>query len=335
MVNPTINDVARIANTSKSTVSRFLNGYTVKKETEEALKLAIQSLNYHPNVNARRLVKNHTQSIGIVVDDIANNFYSGIYRGIENVANLNGYQCTYYSRTSNYQGEFGFMDLAQERQVDGLILISFLKRSNELIKRIEELMTPVVLIGDTNSNDTIFSVDVDNELGICEVVRYLHRLGHEKIGYITGPDEFSATHWRRKGYEGALKDLGIKQNPSWIIASDWSESGGHKAMKELLDMNEITAVIASNDEMAIGALLCANELGYRVPSDISIVGFDDIPVAKWVYPPLTSVKQPFVEMGEKAAIGLIEKLNGEEIGTQSNRVLIKPNLVVRQSCRGL
>lgn len=334
MVNPTINDVARVANTSKSTVSRFLNGYTVKKETEEALKLAIQSLNYHPNVNARRLVKNHTQSIGIVVDDIANNFYSGIYRGIEKVANLHGYQCTYYSRTSNYQGEYGFMDLAQERQVDGLILISFLKRSNELLKRIEELMTPVVLIGDTNSNEQIFSVDVDNELGIREVVRYLHRLGHKKIGYITGPDEFSATYWRRKGYEGALKDLGLEQNPSWLIASDWSESGGYKAMKELLNMNEITAVIASNDEMAIGALLCANELGYRVPTDISIVGFDDIPVAKWVYPPLTSVNQPFVEMGEKAAMGLIERLSDEK-EIQGNRVLIKPNLVVRQSCRSL
>lgn len=333
-MNPTINDVARVANTSKSTVSRFLNGYTVKKETEEALKLAIQSLNYHPNVNARRLVKNHTQSIGIVVDDIANNFYSGIYRGIEKVANLHGYQCTYYSRTSNYQGEYGFMDLAQERQVDGLILISFLKRSNELLKRIEELMTPVVLIGDANSNEQIFSVDVDNELGIREVVRYLHRLGHKKIGYITGPDEFSATYWRRKGYEGALKDLGLEQNPSWLIASDWSESGGHKAMKELLNMNEITAVIASNDEMAIGALLCANELGYRVPTDISIVGFDDIPVAKWVYPPLTSVNQPFVEMGEKAAMGLIERLSDEK-EIQGNRVLIKPNLVVRQSCRSL
>ncbi|WP_077328959.1 LacI family DNA-binding transcriptional regulator [Virgibacillus siamensis] len=334
MGNPTIKDVAKFANTSKSTVSRFLNGYTVKKETELALKSAIKTLNYHPNVNARRLIKNHTQSIGIVVDDIANNFYADIFRGIEKITNLYGYQCTYYSRTSNYQGEYGFLDLAHERQVDGLILISFLKSPDDLLKKIEELVTPVVLIGDTNKQMNNFSVDVDNELGIRDVVHYLHRIGHKKIAYITGPEEFSATYWRREGYEGAMKDLGLEQSPSWVISSDWSESGGHKAMKELLNLGEVTAVIASNDEMAIGALLCANELGYRVPSDISIVGFDDIPVSKWVYPPLTSVKQPLLEIGEKAAIGLIDKLSGQTENLPG-RVLIKPNLVVRQSCRSL
>ena len=334
MGNPTIHDVARVAKTSKSTVSRFLNGYAVRKETEVALRTAIQSLNYHPNVNARRLVKNKTRVIGIVVDDIANNFYADIFRGIEKVANLHGYQCTYYSRKSNLQGEFGFMNLAQERQFDGLILISFLKLSNELISRLEELTIPVVLIGDANQNETIFSVDIHNELGIREIVRYLHRIGHEKIAYISGPDEFSATYWRRKGYESELKDLGLELNPDWVISSDWSESGGHQAMKKLLAIRGITAVIASNDEMAIGALLCASELGYKVPKDISIVGFDNIPVSRWVNPPLTTSKQPLLKMGESAAKGLIKQLSGEMEGL-SGRQLLDPNLVVRQTCRSL
>jgi DNA-binding LacI/PurR family transcriptional regulator len=334
MGNPTINDVARVANTSKSTVSRFLNGYTVKKETEEALKSAIQKLNYHPNVNARRLVKDHTQVIGIVVDDIANNFYADIFRGIEKVANFHGYQCTYYSRTSNYQSEYRFLDLTQEREVDGLILISFLKRSQVFMEKVQELTTPVVLIGDTSQNHSVFSVDVDNEFGLREVVYYLYRIGHKKIAYITGPDEFSATYCRRKGYVGALKDLGLEYNPSWIVASDWSEEGGHSAMRELLNLGDVTAVIASNDEMAIGALLCASELGFKVPMDISIVGFDDIPVSRWVYPPLTSVKQPLYQIGEKAANGLVEKLNGDK-ETVADRVLIEPELIVRQSCRNL
>lgn len=334
MINPTIKDVARVANTSKSTVSRFLNGSKVKKETQDALKLAIQELKYYPNVNARRLVKKHTQVLGVVVDDIANNFYADIFRGIEKVANLHGYQCTYYSRTSNYQGEDGFMNLVQEKHVDGLILVSFLKRTDRLLDDVQELTTPVVIIGDMNQSESFFSVDVNNEDGIREVVQYLNRIGHKKIAYISGPEEFSATYWRKKGYEGAMKDLGLELKPSWIVTSDWSEAGGYEAMKELVNVSEITAIIASNDEMAIGALLCASELGYKVPSDISIVGFDDIPVSRWVYPPLTSVKQPLYQMGEKAATSLISRLNGEEENS-SSRLLIDPKLIVRQSCRNL
>ncbi|MFS0613439.1 LacI family DNA-binding transcriptional regulator [Lederbergia ruris] len=332
-MNPTINDVARVAKTSKSTVSRYLNGYNVKRETEEALKRAIKELNYHPNVNARRLVKNNTQVIGVVVDDITNIFYAGILRGIEQVTNKCGYQCAYYSRTSNYQGEFGFLDLALERQVDGLIFISFLKFPQDLLERIQKLAIPVILVGGADKSgqvENIFSVDVDNEKGVKEIVQYLHRIGHEKIAYITGPEEFSATYWRRKGYVETLKELELECNPSWIIPSDWSEEGGHQAMRELLKVKGFTAVIASNDEMAIGALLCAHELGYLVPKDLSIVGFDDIEVAKWVYPPLTTVKQPLFQMGEEAAKALVKKLTGEELLEQL--VLIEPKLVIRHSC---
>jgi DNA-binding LacI/PurR family transcriptional regulator len=332
--NPTINDVARAARTSKSTVSRYLNGYTVKKQTEEALKAAIQNLNYHPNANARRLVKNNTQVIGVVLDDIANNFYAEILRGIESVANSNGYQCVYYSGSSNYQGEFGFMDLAQERQVDGLILVSFLNRSQELLQKVQQLNFPIALIGDGEEDGNVLSVDVDNAFGVKEVVNYLYRIGHRNIAYITGPDDFSATHWRYQGYISAMEKLGLEYNPSWTMQSDWTEEGGHRAMRELLTFKEITSVIASNDEVAIGALLCARELGFNVPMDISIVGFDDIPVAKWVYPPLTSVKQPLYKMGEKVAKGLVERLNGA-IEITEKRVLVEPNLIVRQSCRNL
>ncbi|GIN69780.1 LacI family transcriptional regulator [Bacillus sp. J14TS2] len=332
-MNPTINDVAKVAKTSKSTVSRYLNGYSVKKETEEALKRAIKELNYHPNVNARRLVKNNTQVIGVVVDDITNIFYAGILRGIEQVANQCGYQCAYYSRTSHYQGEFGFLDLALERQVDGLIYISFLKHSAELLEKIQKLPIPVILVGGTEKGrhiENVFSVDIDNEMGVKEIVHYLYRIGHRNIAYITGPEEFSATFWRRKGYEDALKELKLDYKPEWVIPSDWSEEGGHWAMRELLKVNGFTSVIASNDEMAIGALLCAHELGFRVPKDFSIVGFDDIEVAKWVYPPLTTVKQPLSQMGEVAANALVKKLNDEEFAQKY--VLIQPKLIVRHSC---
>lgn len=335
MSNPTINDVAKVANTSKSTVSRYLNGHKVKKETQEALERAIKELNFHPNINARRLVKNNTQVIGVVVDDIANMFYADILRGIENIINKHGYQCAYYSRTSRYQGDYGFMDLANERQVDGIILVSFLRRSQEMLQKVIELPIPLALVGDAAGfNDDLFSVDVNNEFGVREIVQYLNRLGHRKIAYISGPPEFAASYWRQKGYEGALADLGLDRNEDWMVESDWSKEGGYKAMKQLLKMNNISAVISSNDEMAIGALLCARELGYEVPLDISIVGFDDIAVSKWVYPPLTSVRQPLYEMGKTAAEGLIQMLKNQTAAVKG-RHLIDPTLIVRQSCRNL
>lgn len=335
-MNPTINDVARRAKTSKSTVSRFLNGYTVKKETEEALKKAIRELNYYPNINARRLVNNRTQVIGIVVDDISNNFYAGIFSGIEKVAQQNGYQCVYYSGTSNLQGGLGFLNLAHEKQVDGLIHISFLTRSDEFMERMKELTIPMILVGDGGDKkdiEHITSVDIDNKQGIKEVVYYLHRIGHRKIAFIAGPEDFSATIYRRKGYMDALKELRLEYNPKWTVPSDWSKESGYKAMRDLLDIGGFTAVIASNDETAIGALLCIHELGYIVPKDCSIVGFDDIEVSKWVYPPLTTVKQPLPLIGEKVTEELIKQL--KEKTTQKERILIEPKLIVRNSCMNL
>lgn len=333
-MNPTIKDVAKLAKTSKSTVSRYLNGHKVRRETEEALKKVIKELNYFPNINARRLVMNNTRVIGIVVDDIANNFYSGIFKGIEDMFNANGYQCVYYSRTSHYQGEFGFVDLARERQVDGLIIVSFLKRSQKFIEKIQKLSIPVALIGDSNQNEQVFSIDVNNEHGIREIIKYLHRIGHRKIAYITGPEEFSATHWREKGYKDTIKELGLSYDSSWIVPSDWTEAGGYSAMMKLLEFDGITAVIGSNDEVAIGALLSAREMGYKVPMDYSIVGFDDIAVARWVYPPLTSVKQPLYEIGEKVAEELVNQLKHGKAPTEK-RILTEPQLVVRQSCINL
>lgn len=333
-MNPTIIDVAKLAKTSKSTVSRYLNGQSVKRETEESLKLAIKELNYHPNVNARRLVQNRTQVIGVVADDISNNFYAGILRGIEKVTNHHGYRCVYYSGTSNYQSELEFIDLIQEGQVDGLILLSFSKRPNELFEKIRDITMPIVLVGDGGDDaGHVFSVDVDNEFGIKEVVRYLYRIGHRKMAFISGPDKLSATQYRTQGYVTALGQLDLEVNSSWIVRSDWSKEGGYRAMKELLNIGGFTSVIASNDETAIGALLCAHELGFRIPKDFSIVGFDDIEVSRWIYPTLTTVRQPLNQMGQKAAEGLIMKIEAKE-GTEQ-RLLIEPELIVRHSSMNL
>jgi DNA-binding LacI/PurR family transcriptional regulator len=327
----TIHDVARLAGTSKSTVSRYLNGQKIKKETKEALDKAIETLNFHRNVNARRLVTNKTHTIGVIVDDISNVFYSGIIKGIEFVANQHGYNCIFLSWTSNYNKEISFLNYLYEGQVDGVILLSFRKREEQDLLEIKQSAYPIALIGDHGEMDGIFSVDVDNAAGISEVVSYLHGIGHHAIAYISGPECAAASKYRLKGYRQTMESLGLGYHPEWVIEADWSNSGGYAAMEKLMTVEGITAVVSSTDETAIGALRALQQNGKHVPDDMSIVGFDDITLASWVYPSLTTVRQPFREIGMKAAEGLFNKIEGA-VDVDWTHHLLKPALIVRDSC---
>lgn len=331
-MSPTIIDVARLANTSKSTVSRYLNGQPIKKETEEKLKKAIKELNYHRNENARRLVVNKTQTIGIVVDSITNLFYPMIFRGIEEVAKEKGFNCVFYSMTSNNYKESYFQNLYYEGHVDGIILISFRKRDKQDLLEIAEAGCPVVVFGDSAGIDDLVSVDIDNYFGISELVRYLNRIGHQRIAYISGPSDAAATKCRLEGYLETMEELGLVVNTDWIVSTNWSNEDGYLAMNQLLNTDNFTAVVASNDETAIGALRAVQERGYNVPTDFSITGFDDITLSSWVYPSLTTVKQPFLEMGTKAAIELFNRME-DGVEYICKRHLLKPKLIIRDSCR--
>ncbi|HZG74921.1 MAG TPA: LacI family DNA-binding transcriptional regulator [Paenibacillus sp.] len=332
-MNPTINDVAKLANTSKSTVSRFLNGKRVRKDTEAALKQAIEELNFHINVNARRLVLNRTQTIAVVLDDITNSFYSKIIRGIEQVVSKHGYNCMYLSCTTHYRDELTFLNMFREGQVDGIIFVSFQKRSPETLRQLRDCGYPVSLVGDCAGEKGIFAVDVDNSAGIKELVSYLHRIGHERIAYISGPSTSSATHARYEGYRDRLRELGLDFRTEWVVESEWSNEGGYRAMEKLLSVGGFTAVVGSNDAQAMGALRAAQERGYQVPRDFSVAGFDDIPAAGWVYPPLTTIRQPFIQIGIKAAAGLFEMLEANETDHCSH--LLQPELIIRQSCSAI
>lgn len=329
-MNPTIHDVAGMAGTSKSTVSRYLNGGKVKRETQIALEKAIKELNFHRNMNARRLVVTKTHNVAVVVDDISNIFYSGIIRGIESVCTELGYNCLFLSSTSNYNQESSYLKLLYEGQADGMILISFRKRDESELSVIKDSPYPVVLVGDSGRAEELVTVDVDNYSGISQMMAYLHRLGHRNVAYISGPDSMAASESRLKGYLDSLDVLRMTYNPAWIVRSDWSNPGGYRSMEQLLQAGGFTAVLASNDDTAIGALRCMQEQGYSVPRNISCTGFDDISISGWVYPPLTTVRQPFLEMGRQAAVALIDKISGRE--PEHRHLLLKPELIVRQSC---
>jgi len=329
-MGPTIHDVAKLANTSKSTVSRFLNGRKVKKTTEEALEKAIRELNYHRNANARRLVTDKTNTIAVVIDDLSNIFYSGIIRGIESVMASNGFRCIFLSSTSSAaESERSFLNLLYEGQADGLILASFRKRDPADVEAFRASPYPVALIGDYGEADGLLAVDVDNAAGVADVVRHLYDLGHRAIAYITGRESMGASRYRYKGYRRSLEALGLPFRAEWVVEADWTNRGGYEAMRRLLRYPEITAVAASSDETAIGALRAVHESGKRVPHELSIVGFDDISIASWVYPPLTTVRQPFRDIGALAAEGLLRRIEGA--GEPPRARLLKPALVVRDS----
>lgn len=330
-MSATINDVAKRAGTSKSTVSRFLNGKSVKKPTEEALRKAISDLNYYPNLNARRLVTNQTLIIGVVVDDISNAFYSGVLKGIGNVLGTRGYECIFYTWGPRRRSEADFLELWHANQVDGLIFISFRRREPEHVNLLRQSGVPVVIAGDAGGVSNISSVDVDNHYGAVEMVRYLNRLGHTNIAYIGGPESEGATQMRYLGYQQGLGEIGKEFDPSLIVTSDWSSQGGHAAMNKLLQRGGFTAVVASNDESAVGAIEAIREHGYKIPSDFSVAGFDDIPISSWLFPDLTTVRQPFYEIGREAAgvvLGLVED-GGAMV---PRRTLLTPELVIRHSC---
>jgi LacI family transcriptional regulator/LacI family repressor for deo operon, udp, cdd, tsx, nupC, and nupG len=324
----TIIDIARDSNTSKSTVSRYLNGMKVKADVAKAIETSIDRLDYHPNVNARRLVTKKTLTLGVVVEDISNVYFSDILAGIQEVSGTNGYSCTFYSRANNNASELDFLRLFREGHIDGLILGTFLNRTKTEVMELAKSGYPIVLIGDSCQNNKIDSVDVDNKQGTYDEIEYLHGLGHRYIGYLKGPSQMCGANYRYQGFLEAAEVFAIPSN--LCIDTGWTVDTGKKAMLALLDKHpEITAVACSNDHCAYGAMLACKELGLTVPDDITVVAFDDGPLAKFSTPSITTVKQPFRQLGQMAARQLINTI-GNTTSVRSS-ILLQSQLIVRES----
>ncbi|AEE97206.1 LacI family DNA-binding transcriptional regulator [Mahella australiensis] len=330
---PNIKDIAKAANTSKSTVSRYLNGYTVKPATAKAIAKAIEELGYHPNANAKGLVLNKTNVIGIVLDNITNNFYAGMLAGIESITRKFNYSCVYYSCMSSQKKENEFLNLIYEGRVDGLILGTFSVRDIEDVKELSELKDSIVIIGDNADNKDITSIDIDNEEGIAEMVCYLYSLGHKRIAYLSGPKDINAAIAREKGYIQGLRKCGILYDPNLVIKSDWTFEGGYNAVKEALGKIDFTAIVGSNDYSAYGALRSIQDAGLNVPGDVSVTGFDDIDIAAFSQPPMTTIRQPFFDVGRRAAMELLDKIDNK--AQCYSRIILKPTMIKRESCRAI
>ena len=325
----TIMDIALKAGTSKSTVSRYLNGDSVSQQTAEKIRKVILRTGYNPNVNARRLVKNQSFMLGVIFDDIANYTYGGMLDGVQKTAWAKGYGCLFLSRATDRREESAYLDLIASSTVDGLILVTLSRRDPALTQRLWDSGLPVVLVGDGAGCVSLPQVDVDNEMGTFQEIEHLISLGHRRIAYLKGPDSMPAALSREGGYKKALEKHGIPIDPALIVQTGWSVEEAYRAVRSLCREQRFTALAASNAYAAYGSFQALGDAGLRVPQDVAVAGFDDDPLLEYVRPGITTIRQPLSVMGAAAVDMLVARLTGSE-KTLSFQC-IQPELIQRGS----
>lgn len=316
---PTQADVARIAKVSQAMVSYVVNNnsaLSVPMETRQRILDAIDELGYVPDKIARSLRTRRTSTIACVIPDITNPFHPVFAQGLQRVAERYGYDLILYNTEREVERERKVVQSLQEGRVDG-VAITPLYLSAEELRGLLEMHLPVVVQGmrtmplqlDGFPIDTLY---VNNVAAACTAVTYLIRRGHTRIGMIGGQRDTPAGYDRLLGYRQALEEYHIALDEDLVQKSDFKEEGGYHSMQALLALDDRpTAVFAASDLMAVGALVAIKEMGLRVPNDIALIGFDDIPIAKLVSPSLTTIAQFQDKLGQRAAEMLFERLNGQ------------------------
>ena len=312
-MNLTIKDIAEMAGVSIATVSRVLNNSKpVSEEVRKKVEKVLEETKFRPNALARGLVKNKTNLIGVIIPQI-NIFSAKLIDGIEEIAKQNGYNIILSNSRLDREQELKALDILVEKQVDGLI-ISSVEINGQHAEKILKANIPAVIAGQKVSEYNLPWVDVDNYNSIVEMVQYLLRCGHRKLAMIHGPlYDQSAGFTRYKAFLDEIARQKIPRKDIRLAESNFSIKDGYHAMEKLLrGRNLPTAVVCASDEIALGAKKCLEDRGFRIPDDISIVGFDDMDLVEIIRPKLTTVRVDFVEMGTVAMQTLLELLNEEK-----------------------
>ncbi len=329
----TIAEVAREAGVSPQTVSRVINDRPdVAHETRQRVQQVINKLGYQPSAIARSLASRRTHTLGLITADFSDYFFTQVIAGAEVEARKHGYFLMLGSTERNLQDEPEYIRLLTGRHVEGIL---FARPSTEPDNRhLLGLLrdgVPVVTTAYYLPGTRLTVVDVDNVDGAQQATGYLLECGQRQIAMITGPTSWKSVNDRARGYRLALEAAGVGLDPGLIAEGDWSYRSGYGAMQELLARERaFSAVFAQNDRMAIGAIRALREAGRRVPQDVLVVGYDDIPVAEYCDPPLTTIRQPMQEVGRVATRLLIQAI--EEPGPPQGPVLLKGELIRRGSC---
>ncbi|MFO7321352.1 MAG: LacI family DNA-binding transcriptional regulator [Chloroflexota bacterium] len=312
---PTIREVADQARVSVATVSRVINksGY-VSIDLQERVENAMRSLNYHPSALARSLRRQETQTIGVLVPQLNHPFFSTLAYAIEKTLFDAEYRAFMCSAEEDPLRECAYIDMLLRQRVDGVILVPTGQSASNLGRLIEQGV-PVVLVDRDVPGFNVSRVLCNNERGAYEATRHLLALGHRHIGMIGGPEYSPPMRARVNGVRAALAEAGIHDTPQVLVPHTlYHVETGYNAAMQLLKAEPLpTAIFALTDVMAMGVLRAANELGLRVPEQLSVMGFDDTPMAAYSIPELTTVRQPIFEMGQLATRVLLERIGHAEL----------------------
>jgi LacI family transcriptional regulator len=332
-MSASIKEVALKAGVSIATVSRVINGTgPVAEETRRRIRDAIEELRYVPHGAARSLITNQTDTIGVLLPDLYGEFFSEVIRGIDAAARKSRYHVLVSGFHSD-RAEIEAVLRAMRGRVDGLIVLSPDVDAQTLRRNLPETL-PVVLLNTPVDGAIFDAINLDNYGGAFAMVRHLAGLGHRRIAILQGPAENVDARERLRGYRDALRSLGIEPSEALEIAGDFSEESGYRAGQRLLALTpRPTAVFAANDSMAIGCLLALRAAGVRVPDDVALAGFDDVPIARYITPPLSSVHVPIAELGTRAMERLLHAVESKN-EHERRQETVATTLMVRGSCGG-
>ena len=325
---PTIRDVARKAGVSHQTVSRVINGKEgVLPETRALVEAAIEQMGYRPNAIARSMARGQTHTLACISPNLTDYTFASVIEGAE----VEARQHDYFMLSSSASDPQAFRALVDElvghRRVDGLIVIN--PYADERFQYIPKDF-PLVFVGASAHEKNICSVSLDDEKVAYEATRHLITLGHTKIALVTGPMEEDCSQDRTEGYRRALQEAGIAFDETMVVEGDWSATSGQSALLSFIEQGRVpTAVFAQNDRMAMGVLRAARDANIKVPSQLAVIGVDDMPLSSYFDPPLTTMQQDIPRIGREATRMLLDIIQKKT--TEPRELKLSAQLVVRRS----
>jgi LacI family repressor for deo operon, udp, cdd, tsx, nupC, and nupG len=335
--SPTIQDVARQAGVSAATVSRVLSApERVSENTRERVQTAVRETGYTINQAARTLRQQKARTLLAAMPGIGNMFYAGILESVVHTAALKGYGVLVTSRLIDDPTRW-LADYLQSNRADGLLLFDWTLDTQELHRMANNSgRLPLVTAYDALPHPRINAVITDNLLAAKRAVDHLVELGHRRIGHISGPASSALPNERLLGFREAMRDHRLNLREDWIIAGDYHLQSGIRAAEILLSGKDLpSALFIANDSMAIGAISAFRRAGIECPRDISVIGFDDVEFSGTYFPALTTMRQPRAEIGRLATETLIDQLEGPNDSDEAVRIVLRSELVVRDSTRAI
>ena len=337
---PTLKDVAKKAGVAPSTVSRVINNSSrISEETKEKVRKIMDEIGYHPNINARNLVKQRSHNLGLVIpysteEAFADPFYSEILRGIGVLAHSKGFNLLLLTSNGEEEEKKTVLNAVRGKLIDGVLLLRA-KKEDQLIEELTKLNFPFVIVGRPEERDKYYWVNNDNIAASEKVVDYLIKNGHRNIAMIVGDENYIMNQDRLQGYKNSFQKNDLKINENLIVQLEMIDyqSIYMLSQKMIKEHPEITAFYGMSDTMAYTIMQAVNDLQLKIPEDISIVGFNNNPVSKLISPPLTTVDINIYLLGNKATELLIGVINGQI--EKYEHTIVPANIIERDSCRNL